>query len=161
MHLTKKWWYGLLLVVGYQIITLTVLGCKFGFGGMIYLFSLYAGGSGDTLDMASIYHTMKNFGGAGRFMEFDEVMSKKHPKEPHYYLLAIGTRDHAKGKGYASKCIRHVTKKADEEKIGCYLENSNPLNTPLYERYGFKTTDTCYFDNKKVQVLCMWREPQQ
>jgi hypothetical protein len=40
-----------------------------------------------------------------------------------------------------------------------YLENSNPKNTPMYEKFGFKVTKTLFFGPDKVPVALMWRDP--
>src|ERR1700759_5436172 len=42
-----------------------------------------------------------------------------------WYLVYLGTRPEARGKGYARKLVEHVTKQADREGLPCYLESSN------------------------------------
>ncbi|KAA6407739.1 MAG: hypothetical protein FRX48_08577 [Lasallia pustulata] len=54
-----------------------------------------------------------------------------------WYLVYIGTKPNARGKGYATKSIRYITDKADAEARACYLESSNPINLVIYERLGF------------------------
>jgi len=85
-------------------------------------------------------------------------MEKEHPKEPHWYLFALGTRPEARGKGLASSVISAVTRRCDETNMPAYLENTNPLNTPLYERHGFKTRKTIQVDGK-VPISFMYRIP--
>lgn len=67
------------------------------------------------------------------------VLEKHHPDEPHYYLFAVGVSKNGQGKGLGGRLIREGLKRADEEGAPAYLENSNPKNTPLYERLGFQT----------------------
>lgn len=43
----------------------------------------------------------------------------------------------AKGRGLGSAVLAPVLDKADAEGVPCYLENSNPRNTPFYTRLGF------------------------
>ncbi len=66
------------------------------------------------------------------------VLAKHHPAVPHYYLFAVGVTKDGQGKGLGGRLIREGLKRADEEGALAYLENSNPKNTPLYERLGFQ-----------------------
>jgi hypothetical protein len=34
--------------------------------------------------------------------------------------------------------MKHALKRCDADRIPAYLENSNPRNTPFYERFGFE-----------------------
>ena len=67
-------------------------------------------------------------------------MQASHPPTPHYYLFAVGVREGMKGKGIGGQLIREGMKSAAKAGVAAYLENSNPLNTPLYERLGFQAT---------------------
>ncbi len=69
-----------------------------------------------------------------------DIMEASHPSRPHYYLFAVGVRSAMKGKGIGGGLIREGLKRANEAGAPAYLENSNPMNTPLYERLGFQTT---------------------
>jgi GNAT superfamily N-acetyltransferase len=88
------------------------------------------------------------------------VMFEHRPQKPHWYLAYVGTRLGGRQKGFASAVIAEITRRADEEGMPCYLESSNILNVPLYERHGFRTIDTVYVgDSADVPVPLMWREP--
>ena len=51
-------------------------------------------------------------------------------------------------------------KRADEDRAPAFLDNSNPKNTRLYERHGFRTI-TEYRARKDAPVVQgMWRDPQ-
>lgn len=78
------------------------------------------------------------FAGMRRARAASEVLAANHPAEPHFYLHAIGVRKSRQGQGIGSALIRHVTPRCDAERKVAYLENSNPKNTPLYERHGFR-----------------------
>ncbi|WP_375207588.1 GNAT family N-acetyltransferase [Hyphococcus sp.] len=75
-----------------------------------------------------------------RAMKTAAVLAQHHPKAPHYYLFAVGVRKGAQGKGLGGRLIREGLARADAEGAPAYLENSNPKNTPLYERLGFRPT---------------------
>jgi len=80
-------------------------------------------------------------GGAGavhRANKAERVMAANHPDTAHFYLLAVGVRSDMQGKGYGGRIIHEGLKRADEAGAPAYLENSNPRNTALYERLGFR-----------------------
>lgn len=78
-----------------------------------------------------------------------------------WYLVYIGTSMRGRGKGNASKLIRHVTSQADKDGVPVYLESSNEKNPPIYRRFGFETVRTVYLHRaeKNVELDIMVREP--
>jgi ribosomal protein S18 acetylase RimI-like enzyme len=53
--------------------------------------------------------------------------------------------------------MQHLISKADEESVGCYLENANPRNLAFYKRFGFQV-----IEEKEILDLpswFMWRAP--
>lgn len=71
-----------------------------------------------------------------------EQMSGCRPTEPHWYLPLIGVDPAQQGCGYGTELLRHALERVDREGTAAYLENTNPANTPLYERHGFKVIGT-------------------
>lgn len=65
-------------------------------------------------------------------------MGSSHPAEPHWYLPFIGVDPARQGAGYGSELMKHALERCDADRIPAYLENSNPKNTPFYERFGFE-----------------------
>lgn len=78
-----------------------------------------------------------------------------------WYLVYIGTRPTAQGKGYCRKLIEHVTKHADVEGKVTYLESSNDRNPAIYRRFGFETVRTVHLQRgeRNVSLDIMVREP--
>lgn len=74
-----------------------------------------------------------------RLEAVQETMGRLHPSEPHYYLQSVGARQAHQGQGVGSALIKQVTRLCDQEQMPAYLESSNELNLPLYERHGFET----------------------
>ncbi len=97
------------------------------------------------------------FGALYRARETARVMEASHPKHTHYYLFSVGVRKTMQGKGLGGKIIREGLKQADSEEIGAYLENSNPRNTPLYERLGFEARAPLALPDGAPPLLAMWR----
>ncbi|KAF2736178.1 hypothetical protein EJ04DRAFT_490466 [Polyplosphaeria fusca] len=79
-----------------------------------------------------------------------------------WYLVYIGTKPQARGKGYCRKLIEHVTKQADRDGRLVYLESSNPANPPIYRKFGFNDRRTVHLQRaeKNVELDIMIREPK-
>jgi GNAT superfamily N-acetyltransferase len=78
-----------------------------------------------------------------------------HPKEAHYYLEYLGVAPECQGQGYGSLLLRHMTAKADELGVGCYLENALLRNVPFYQRAGF--TQVREEEIIGIHAWLMWR----
>jgi GNAT superfamily N-acetyltransferase len=88
------------------------------------------------------------------------AIEKVHPKEEHYYLEALGTRQDMQSKGVGSSMIRHMLDRCDREGVPAYLESSNLRNVPFYARHGFETTGEIVVGKGAPTVTAMWREPR-
>jgi len=80
-----------------------------------------------------------------------------HPEEAHYYVEYLGVEPVQQGKAVGSAILQYITNKADEEQVGCYLENANPRNIPFYERSGFQIIDKKEIIG--IPTWFMWRPP--
>jgi predicted acetyltransferase len=78
-----------------------------------------------------------------------------------WYLVYLGTKSSARGKGHARKLIEHVTRLADREGRPCYLESSNACNPPIYKKFGFeqKRTINLQRGGRNIPLDIMVREP--
>jgi len=76
-------------------------------------------------------------------------------------LVYLGTKESARGKGYARKVIEYITRKADTENRLCYLESSHYVNRIIYGRLGFDMKKNIYLQRAKehVELDIMVREP--
>ncbi|KAI5463431.1 hypothetical protein BGZ63DRAFT_402740 [Mariannaea sp. PMI_226] len=106
----------------------------------------------------------------GRRRYFDEMTTLNRVKEEvmgdrdsHcYYLVYIGTKPNARGKGYAGKLIRDMIAKADAENYPVYLESSAERNNSYYAKFGFEVKREVIFDRSpdRIRMWSMVREPQ-
>jgi GNAT superfamily N-acetyltransferase len=88
------------------------------------------------------------------------VMEKVHPREPHYYLETLGTKQAVQGKGVGSAVMSLMLDRCDREGVPAYLESSNPRNIPLYARHGFEVRDPVPLPPGAPVLTPMWREPR-
>jgi len=72
------------------------------------------------------------------FLEVFGQMGSYHPEEPHWYLPMIGVDPSRQNAGHGSALLRHALARCDREGLPAYLESSNPVNIPLYQRHGFE-----------------------
>jgi len=87
------------------------------------------------------------------------LAEKIHPKEPHYYLLAIGVDPDRQGHGVGSSLLAPMAERCDREHIGAYLESSKERDVPLYERFGFKVREVVELPGGGPRIWPMWRDP--
>jgi GNAT superfamily N-acetyltransferase len=88
------------------------------------------------------------------------AIESRHPDDPHFYLADLAVDPPAQGRGLGTALLAHVLDNCDREGVPAYLENSNPRNTPLYERHGFVARDRYLMGGDGPPLLLMWREPR-
>lgn len=86
------------------------------------------------------------------------LFDKHHPHVPHYHLLFVGCRQDAQGKGVGSALLKQGTRICDEQHMPAYLESSNELNIPLYQRHGFEVIAEENLPGDGPKAWFMWRE---
>lgn len=95
--------------------------------------------------------------GALSVMATMDQIEKVHPKEPHWYLQAIGTDPDKQGKGYGGIVMRHQLSQADAQGLPAYLESSKEKNIPIYASFGFEVTREIRVKDGPV-LYAMWRK---
>ncbi len=84
-----------------------------------------------------------------------------HPREPHYYLFAIGALPSCQGQGIGSSLMRHMLRRCDNEQMPAYLENSRRANLEFYRGHGFEVRRQLQLGRDGPPLWLMWREPRQ
>lgn len=110
------------------------------------------------LSLLPVIAQVAGLGGMPRVISTLSLVEKKHPKEPHYYLLGIGVDPARQGKGVGSSLLAPMAERLDREGVPGYLESSKERNIPLYERFGFRVVDELKLPNGP-SVWPMWRDP--
>jgi GNAT superfamily N-acetyltransferase len=98
--------------------------------------------------------------GAARVLETFERFDAAHPEgEPHYYLSLLGTNPDHSGQGLGIGLLADGLARIDAEGMPAFLESSNPINTPRYERLGFAVCGEFDLPGDGPSVSQMWRDP--
>jgi GNAT superfamily N-acetyltransferase len=58
---------------------------------------------------------------------------------PAWHLSFLGTRPELQGHGLARLLLEHVLDRCDADGLPAWLETTDPVNPPIYERFGFRT----------------------
>ena len=95
-------------------------------------------------------------GGAMQVMGAMDMIEKRHPHEPHWYLQVLGTDPARQGKGYGGVAIRRQLALADAAGKPCYLESSKDSNIPIYKNFGFEVTGEITLPDGPT-IWPMWR----
>ena len=96
-------------------------------------------------------------GGARHVTWVMDIIEKRHPHEPHWYLQAIGTDPAKQGKGFGGVVIRRQLATADAAGLPAYLESSKETNIPIYQSFGFEVTGEIKLPDGPT-LWPMWRK---
>ncbi|MBF6416246.1 GNAT family N-acetyltransferase [Nocardia cyriacigeorgica] len=89
-----------------------------------------------------------------------DIMTARHPEEPHWYLAVIGSDPAQRGHGYGHALMSKRLDRCDSELVPAYLESSNESNIGYYQRFGFEITDTITIPGGGPTLWAMWRPPR-
>ena len=96
-----------------------------------------------------------------RIYQQGHLFTRYHPGEPHYVLQFIGCRLRDQGLGIGSALLKYGTQICDDQEMPAYLESSNELNVPLYQRHGFEIIHEQTLPGNGPTAWFMWREPRR
>lgn len=94
------------------------------------------------------YGALSAFFSAGKegrknLLRYPSIASKKHEQHanfPHMYLYNLAIDPVYQGQGYASRLLKPMLAKLDENNLPCYLETAK-RNLALYEHFGFEVVE--------------------
>lgn len=93
-----------------------------------------------------------------RLSSLSELMHAHHPREPHWYLFAIGVPPDRQGGRLGSALLAYTLVDADKTNAPAYLEATSLRSRTLYERIGFVVTGE-FAAPDGPPLWSMWREP--
>lgn len=83
-------------------------------------------------------------------------LERRHPRERHWYLQAIGTDPQFQGRGFGGALLRHQLARINSAGLPAYLEASKEANVPLYANFGFVVTGEIKMPDGPT-LYPMWR----
>jgi GNAT superfamily N-acetyltransferase len=95
----------------------------------------------------------------GRAARYGRALEGAHPKEPHWYLKAVGIDPAWQGLGLASLLLRSRLNRCDREGQPAYLEAGKAAGVPLYEHFGFRRIGNLGMPEGAPLMTAMWRTP--
>ncbi|MCD9024729.1 GNAT family N-acetyltransferase [Cohnella silvisoli] len=95
-----------------------------------------------------------------RLNSYMRITRSAAPPLPHHYLIMIGVKPDAQGKGIGKSLLQHLlnTTDADKKSQGVALDTENIQNVNLYRRFGFTLSSETRFDN--LPVYCMFYQKE-
>lgn len=93
--------------------------------------------------------------------EMGQRFDAHRPTEPHMYLNFLATHPDHRGHGLAQRMLAENLEEYDAQGLPAYLESSNPLNIPRYERAGFRVIGSFSAVLGDAVVTTMWRDAVQ
>ena len=98
-------------------------------------------------------------GRAGRAGRSFARVERRHPHEPHWYLMALGTDPAHQRQGIGSQLLRPVLARCDREGVPAWLESSKQRNVPYYEGHGFELVEEVQLLEDGPPLWLMLRRP--
>jgi len=98
---------------------------------------------------------MKSFG------DYIDGVHKRLAPFEHWFLQTIGVAPEYQGKGYASRLLRPMLIRLDQEGLPCYLETVDKQDVPIYEHFGFKVMEESMVPGTDLTNWAMLREAQK
>ena len=86
-------------------------------------------------------------------------LARVHPRQPHWYLVGIGTDPPAQGRGVGSELLRSRLTRCDAAGLPAYLEASKEANVGYYQRFGFTVTRQVKIARGGPTLWPMFRRP--
>lgn len=93
----------------------------------------------------------------GPAVALEQAMVRAHPRDPHWYLFAIGVDPAHQGRGVAGTLLRSRLARCDQAGEPAYLESTKLTNVPLYQHFGFEPSGPMPLPGGVPVITPMWR----
>jgi GNAT superfamily N-acetyltransferase len=87
-----------------------------------------------------------------------QKIKKRYVPSRHQYLALLTVAPEYQGKGFASKLLKPVLRRLDEQHLPAYLETQNRKNLALYEHFGFAVMQEIHISQIPLPMYAMLRE---
>ncbi len=88
----------------------------------------------------------------------DETHKRLAPFD-HLYLQTLGVDPEHQGKGYASRLLKPMFARLDEEGTPCYLETFTEKDVQIYTHFGFEMLEESVVPDTDITSWAMLRQP--
>ncbi len=88
-----------------------------------------------------------------------QAMARAHPRDPHWYLCAIGVDPARQGTGLAGALLGSRLGQCDRDGQPAYLEATKATSVPLYQHFGFQPLGNPELPGGAPPLTAMWRPP--
>lgn len=86
-------------------------------------------------------------------------VERRHPHEPHWYLVLLATDPSVQGRGIGSALLAPGLEACDRDGLPAYLETQKESNVSWYARAGFVVSDEVRLPGTPP-IWCLRREPR-
>lgn len=94
----------------------------------------------EELRLVSVLMSLTGVSRFSRGVAMAKAIEHAHPPEPYFYLAFVGVAPRFQGAGLGTALLENTLARVDAAGMPAFLENSNPRNVKLYERFGFRVT---------------------
>ena len=94
----------------------------------------------DEIRLLSVLLSLTGVSRLARGAAMAKAMEHAHPPEPYFYLAFVGVAPRFQATGLGTALLDNTLARVDATGMPAFLENSNPRNIKLYERFGFRVT---------------------
>jgi ribosomal protein S18 acetylase RimI-like enzyme len=88
-----------------------------------------------------------------RLERYDAVVHAALPATPHWYLGILATHPQHAGRGWGRLAMTAGLDHAVEAGLAAYLETTNERNVELYQRAGWRLTESAAIDDLPIWVM--------
>lgn len=96
-----------------------------------------------------------------RQMSVNNYIQSEHERNVpfrHWYLSSLGVDAEYRGRGYASKLLKPMFARLDNDELPCYLETQKEENVSLYQHFGFRAIKKSIIPGTSITIWTMLRK---
>jgi ribosomal protein S18 acetylase RimI-like enzyme len=87
-------------------------------------------------------------------------MHRSNVNFPHWELSQLAVDPEHQGKGYASKLLKPMLARIDQEELPCYLNTQKENNVSFYQNFGFELIDSKTLEGTDMRAWALLRNPE-